>query len=105
MEFPRLSNKDWSSWSSCEPFCKGMQNQTRSITLQASRAQLGFSSCLVVGWVPERRSSSRVCGFADDHTCLVFGVVRPRLDLPTSAGSRARASVELAIRVLFCSGS
>ncbi|CAE7739327.1 Sspo [Symbiodinium sp. CCMP2592] len=27
---------DWSSWSSCEPFCKGMQNQTRSITLEAA---------------------------------------------------------------------
>ncbi|CAE7454331.1 Sspo [Symbiodinium sp. CCMP2456] len=27
---------DWSSWSSCEPFCKGMQNQTRTITLEAA---------------------------------------------------------------------
>ncbi|CAE7251463.1 SSPO [Symbiodinium natans] len=31
---------DWSGWSSCEPFCQGMQNQTRTITLQAANGGL-----------------------------------------------------------------
>ncbi|CAE7257271.1 Spon1, partial [Symbiodinium pilosum] len=27
---------DWSNWSGCEPFCQGLQNQTRTVTLQAA---------------------------------------------------------------------